>query len=195
MGLEDIASMRTVHGSTVLYPCDANQTARLVTAMVDRPGVVYLRTTRGQTPVIYGPDEAFEIGGSRVVRRSAMDLVTLVGAGITVHESLAAAETLAADDINARVIDLYSIKPIDAATLRHAARDTGRLVIAEDHRPEGGISEAVLAALADAGAAARVERLAVRAMPASASPAEQLQIAGIDAAAIAQAARRLVAEE
>jgi transketolase len=185
--------MRTVHGSTVLYPCDANQTARLVAAMVDRSGVVYLRTTRGQTPVIYGPDEAFEIGGSRVVRRSPDDAVTLIGAGITVHEALRAAEALASEGIRARVVDLYSIKPIDAATLVSAARDTGLLVTAEDHRPEGGLGEAVLAALADAGATARVERLAVRAMPASASPAEQLEIAGIDAATIAAAARRLVA--
>ena len=192
MGLEDIAALRSVWGSTVLVPCDANQTARLVVAMADRSGVVYLRTTRGATPVIYGPDEAFEIGGSRVLRSGGeADDVTIVAAGITVHEALAAADELATSGIGARVIDLYSVKPIDGATLAVAARETGRIVTVEDHRPEGGIGEAVLAALADAGAAARVERLAVRTMPGSASPEEQLVDAGIGRAAIAAACRRL----
>jgi transketolase len=192
MALEDIASLRAVWGSTILYPCDANQTAQLVVAMADRPGVVYLRTTRGPTPVIYGANEVFPIGGCRVVRSSDADEVTLVGAGVTLHEALAAAEVLAASGIQARVIDLYSIKPIDSATLAAAARETGRIVTAEDHRPEGGLGEAVLAALSDAGAAARVVRLAVEHMPGSATPAEQLVDAGIDAAAIVAAARRIV---
>jgi transketolase len=191
MALEDIASLRAVWGSTILYPCDANQTARLVVAMADRPGVVYLRTTRGPTPVIYGPDEAFPIGGSRVIRSSDADEVTLVGAGVTLHESLAAADRLAGSGIRARVIDLYSIKPIDTPALVAAARETGRIVTAEDHRPEGGLGEAVVAALSDAGATARVVRLAVEHMPGSATPAEQLADAGIDAAAIAEAARRI----
>ena len=194
MALEDIASLRAVWGSTILYPCDANQTAQLVVAMADRPGVVYLRTTRGTTPVIYGPDEAFPIGGSRTVRSSAADDVTLVAAGVTLHESVAAADRLARDGIRARVIDLYSIKPIDAATLSMAADETGRIVTVEDHRPEGGIGEAVLAALAGAGRQVRVERLAVDRMPGSATPEEQLADAGIDAAAIARAARAICAE-
>ena len=160
--------------------------------MADQPGVVYLRTTRGPTPVIYGPDEAFPIGGSRVVRSSDTDDVTLVGAGVTLHESMAAAEVLAASGIRARVIDLYSIKPIDTATLVAAARETGRIVTAEDHRPEGGLGEAVLAALSDAGASARVVRLAVEHMPGSATPTEQLADARIDATAIVAAARRIV---
>ncbi len=192
MALEDIASMRAVWGSTVLYPCDANQTARLVVEMADRQGVVFMRTTRGKTPVIYGPDERFEIGGSRVVRASDHDVVTIVAAGVTLHEALSAADTLAESGVRARVIDAYSVKPIDAATLVEAARATGCLVTVEDHRPEGGLGEAVLSALADAGATARVTRLAVTTMPGSATPEEQLADAGIDAAAIAAAARRLV---
>jgi transketolase len=201
MGLEDIAAARAIWGSTVLYPCDANQTARLVAGMVARDGVVYLRTTRGKTTVIYGPDEEFPIGGSRVLRTSEADDVTLVGAGITVHEALKAADDLATDGINARVIDCYSIKPIDGATLAAAARETGRMVTVEDHRPEGGLGEAVLSALAEAGALGgsgdglSVERLAVATMPGSATPDEQLFLAGIDAAAIAGAARRLVSPD
>jgi transketolase len=192
MGLEDIASFRTIWDSTVLYPSDANQTARLVVEMADRSGVVYLRTTRGKTPVIYGPDETFPIGGSRVVRSSARDDVSLIGAGVTLHEALAAARTLAAAGIEARVIDLYSVKPIDVPTLAAAARETGRIVTVEDHRPEGGIGEAVLAALADVDAPVAVARLAVSHMPGSATPEEQLAEARIDAAAIVAAAKRLV---
>jgi transketolase len=192
MGLEDIASFRTVWGSTVLYPSDANQTARLVAAMADHAGVVYLRTTRGKTPVIYGADEEFLIGGSRVARTSTDDVVTLIGAGITLHEAMTAAEILMRDGIAARVIDLYSIKPVDMTTLAAAARDTGRIVTVEDHRPEGGLGEAVLAALAEDHLHPLVSQLAVKTMPGSATPEEQLAAAGIDAEAIAATARRLV---
>ncbi|HET7026385.1 MAG TPA: transketolase [Candidatus Limnocylindrales bacterium] len=192
MGLEDIASFRSIWGSTVLYPSDANEAARLVVAMADRSGVVYMRTTRGKTPVIYGADEEFEIGGSRVVRSSPDDAVTLIGAGVTLHEAIKAATSLADSGIAARVIDLYSIKPIDASTLAVAARETGRIVTVEDHRPEGGLGEAVLATLAETDVQPRVGRLAVANMPGSATPEEQLADAGIDAAAIAGAARRLV---
>jgi len=176
----------------VLYPSDANQTAQLVAAMVDRPGIVYLRTTRGETPVIYDPDEMFPIGGSKIVRSSPADALTLIGAGITLHEAITAADRLAADGIAARVIDLYSIKPIDAATIVAAARETGRIVTVEDHRSEGGLGEAVLAALADGGVQARLVRLAVANMPGSATPDEQLAEAGIDASAIVAAARQLL---
>ena len=192
MALEDLASMRAVWGSTILYPSDANQTAQLVLAMADRPGVVFLRTTRGKTPVIYGPDESFPIGESRVVRSSGSDDVTLVGAGITLHEAMRAADTLASASINARVIDLYSVKPIDAATLVEAARDTGHIVTVEDHRPEGGLGEAVMAAIGDADVHPHVLRLAVSTMPGSATPEEQLADAGIDADAIVAAATRLL---
>jgi transketolase len=194
MALEDIASLRAVHSSTVLQPCDANQTAKLVAAMADTEGIVFLRTLRPSTPVIYDADEEFEIGGSRVLRSSVTDDVTLVASGVTVHEAIKAAETLAAEDIGARVIDLYSIKPIDAETLQTAAEATGRIITIEDHYPEGGVGEAVLAALADTGADARVVNLAVSDMPRSGKPAELLAAYGIDADAIASAARQLVRE-
>lgn len=201
MGLEDISLFRAIHGSTVLYPCDANSTAHLVAAMaghsperhVDRHGIQYLRTTRGATPVIYDPEERFPIGGSKLLRASDQDQVTLVAAGVTVHAALAAADQLAADGIPARVIDLYSIKPVDEATLRTAADLTGRLVTVEDHHPEGGLGDAILDAFTDGRPVPRLARLAVRSMPASATPEEQLSAAGIDATAIASAARDLVA--
>ncbi len=192
MALEDMAMLRAVHGSTVLYPCDGNQTVKLVEQMPDLEGIVYLRTSRPGMRVIYDADEAFPVGGSKVVRSSANDEVTLVGAGITLHAALAAAEQLAADGIAARVIDAYSVKPIDQATLVAAARETGRIVVAEDHWPEGGLGDAVLEALAEAGAGAKVRKLAVRSMPGSGTPDELLAAAGIDASHIASAARDMV---
>jgi transketolase len=191
MGLEDLALFRSVHDSTVLYPCDANQAAHLVAAMADRAGVTYLRTTRGATPVIYPPGEPFPIGGSRLLRAGERDALTIVAAGVTVPEALAAADELAREGIMARVIDLYSVKPVDGATLRAAAEETGCLLTVEDHRPEGGIGDAVLDAFTDGRPVPRLLRLAVTTMPGSASPAEQLREAGIDAASIAEAARRV----
>jgi transketolase len=191
MALEDIAALRAVHGSTVVHPCDANQTAKLVALLEERSGISYIRTLRPATPVLYEPDEEFEIGGSRVLRSSDEDEITLVGAGITVHEALAAAETLAEEGIAARVIDLYSIKPLDRETLLAAAEATGRIVTVEDHWAEGGLGEAVLAAFADAEEPPHVTVLAVREMPSSGKPDELLAAAGIDAGHIAEAARRL----
>jgi transketolase len=194
MGLEDLAAFRAVHGSTVLHPCDANQTAKLVEALADRDGIAYVRTLRPATPVLYGPDETFEIGGSRVLRSSEDDEVAIVAAGITVHEALTAAETLAEEGTSARVIDLYSIKPLDRETLAAAAEATnGRIVTVEDHWAEGGLGEAVLAAFAEVGELPQVTVLAVRMMPSSGKPEELLAAAGIDAAHIAEAVRRLVA--
>nr|WP_189858500.1 transketolase [Streptomyces poonensis] len=192
MGLEDLAMFRSVHGSTVLYPCDAGQTAKLVAAMADHEGIRYLRTSRGKTPVIYGPDEEFPIGGSKVLRSSGRDRLTLVAAGVTVPEVLAAADALDREGIRVRVIDLYSVKPIDRATLREAAEQTGCLITVEDHREEGGLGDAVLDAFADGRPVPRLVRLAVRTMPGSATPEEQLHAAGIDAESIAAAARLLV---
>jgi transketolase len=193
MALEDLASLRAVHGSTVLYPCDANQTAALVSAMADTSGISYIRTTRSNTEVVYGPDETFEVGGSKVLLESEDDAVAVIGAGITVHEALKAAEVLGEEDIAVRVIDLYSVKPVDVTTLRAAARATGgRLVTVEDHWPEGGIGDAVLDAFADTDERPRVVKLAVREMPGSGKPDELLRFAGIDAEAIADAVRRLV---
>jgi transketolase len=193
MGLEDIAAFRAIHGSVVLHPCDGNQTVKLVAAMADVDGIAYLRTLRPATRVIYGPDETFEIGGSRILRSSDEDEVALVAAGITVPEALQAADLLAEDGIAARVIDLYSIKPLDAETLLAASEATqGRLVTIEDHWAEGGLGEAVLSALGDSGEQLRVVKLAVRGMPSSGKPEELLAAAGIDAPHIAAAARQLV---
>jgi transketolase len=191
MALEDIAMFRAIHGSTVLVASDANQTARLVEEMVGRPGVVYLRTLRMATPVIYGASDEFPIGGSRLLRASRHDDVALLAAGATVHEALAAADELAAAGIRARVLDLYSVKPLDQRAVIDAARQTGALVIAEDHWIQGGVSAAVLETLADAGVQARTRRLAVAEMPTSGRPAELLRWAGIDRHAIARAARTL----
>jgi transketolase len=189
MALEDIAMLRAVHGSTVLHPCDANQTAKLVAAMADVEGISYLRTLRPATPVLYEPDEEFEIGGSRVLRSSDSDGVAVIAAGITVHEALKAADVLAGDGVSIRVIDCYSIKPIDTNALLEAGE---RLVTVEDHWPEGGLGDAVLGALAEAGANAQVKKLAVREMPRSGKPAELMKAAGIDAEAIAAAVRDLL---
>jgi transketolase len=183
MALEDMASLRAVHGSTVLHPCDGNSTAKLVAAMADLDGISYLRTLRPNTPVLYDPDEEFPIGGSKVLRDGSD--VTIVACGITVHEALKAADQLG----GARVIDCYSVKPIDGATLAAAARETGHLVVVEDHWPEGGLGEAVLTALAEHGVGANVTHLAVRDMPHSGKPDELLAAFGIDADAIVRAAR------
>jgi transketolase len=190
MALEDLAMMRAVHGSTVLYPSDAASTAYLVAEMADRGGIVYMRTTRGAYPVLYGPDETFPIGGAKVVRSSPDDQVTLIGAGVTLHNCLAAADQLGRDGIRARVVDPYSVKPIDTQTLLEAASATGdRLVVAEDHYPEGGIGGAVLEAFNDAGHPVHISHLAVRGLPGSGSPAELMEAAGISVGQITQAAR------
>ncbi|MFC5213125.1 transketolase [Streptomyces coerulescens] len=194
MGLEDLAMMRAVHDSTVLYPCDANQTAKLVAAMAGLDGIRYLRTSRGADPVIYGPDEEFPVGGSKVLRSGDHDRLTVVAAGVTVHEALAAADVLAREGIPVRVVDLYSVKPVDRMTLRQAAEETGLLLTVEDHHEEGGLGDAVLDAFLDGRPVPRLVRLAVRTMPGSASPDEQLHAAGIDAAAIAAAGKLLVEE-
>jgi transketolase len=193
MALEDIAMLRAVHGSTVLYPSDATSTAYLVREMVDRPGVVYIRTTRGAYPVLYSSEEKFPVGGAKIVRSGQDDQVTLIGAGVTLHNCLAAADQLDRDGIDARVLDLYSVKPIDSGALVAAASATrDRFIVVEDHYPEGGIGEAVLESLNDAGHPANVVHLAVHDLPGSGTPAELMAAAGISASHIAQQARRLV---
>jgi transketolase len=193
MALEDLAMMRAIHGSTVLYPCDPNQTAKLTRAMADTPGIVFMRTTRGAYETLYGPNETFKVGGAKVVRQSPKDKVALIGAGVTVHSCLAAADALAAKKIAARVIDLYSVKPVDVKTLREAARVTkGRLVIVEDHYPQGGLGAAVLEALAS-DPPLRLVHLAVRDLPTSGKPEELMNAAGISAKHIVAAATRLAA--
>ena len=197
MALEDLAMMRAVHGSTVLYPADGTSTAALVEAMAAIPGISYLRTTRGSYPGLYADGEAFPVGSSKLLRSSDHDQVTLVGAGVTLHACLRAADLLAHDGISARVLDCYSVKPIDAGTLAAAADATGgRIVIAEDHHPEGGLGSAVTDALLAAGKKdLSVAHLAVRGMPGSGSGAELMAWAGIDTDAIVEAARRLARPE
>ncbi len=190
MGLEDLAMLRAVYGSTVLYPCDANQAAALTAELADIEGVSYLRTTRGATPVIYPPDERFPVGGSRVLRHSPNDRATIVAAGVTVHEALAAADELQGAGIPVGVIDLYSVKPVDTAALVEAATTTGNLITVEDHRLEGGLGDAVMDAVSELGP--RVVKLAVTGLPGSATPEEQLADAGIDRHAIAEAVKRLL---
>src|SRR6266516_85092 len=192
MALEDLASMRAIQGSTVLYPSDPNQAAKLTRIMADTPGIVFMRTTRGAYTTLYGPNEAFKVGGSKVVRQSPKDKVALIGAGVTLHNCIAAAEALAAKKIPARVIDLYSVKPVDVKTLREAARVTkGRFVIVEDHYPQGGLASAVLEAFAAEGGL-RVAHLAVRDLPESGKPEELMNAAGISSRHIVAAATKLV---
>ena len=193
MGLEDLAMMRAVHGSTVLYPADGTSTAALVEAMAATAGISYIRTTRGSYPGLYPAGEAFPVGGSKVLRTGEHDEVTLIGAGITLHECMRAADILDAEGVGARVIDCYCVKPIDTPTIVAAAQATGgRIVIAEDHHPEGGLGSAVTDALLAAGQRdLSVAHLAVREMPGSGTGPELLAWAGIDAGHIAAAARRL----
>jgi transketolase len=196
MGLEDLAMMRAVEGSTVLYPSDATSTAALVEEMSRTPGISYIRTTRGAYPVIYESGETFEVGGAKVLRSSEGDDVTLIGAGVTLHACLDAADQLAEEGIRARVIDCYSVKPVDDAILADAAAATsGRVVVAEDHHPEGGLGSAVSESLLVSGLGnLQVAHLAVCGMPGSGTGAELMTWAGIDADHIAAAARELVGE-
>jgi transketolase len=195
MALEDLAMMRAVHGSTVLYPADGNSTAQLVRATADLNGISYVRTTREKTAKLYEAGDTFPIGGSKTLRTSANDRVTLVGAGVTVYESLKAADELSQSGIDARVIDAYSVKPIDVDTLRRAMQDTGLIIVAEDHWIDGGLGDAVLAALASDGQplSGRVIKLAVTDMPGSGKPEELRDWAGISAAKIAATARAALA--
>ncbi len=191
MALEDIAAFRAVLDSVVLYPSDANQTVALLDAMREHRGFSYLRTTREKTPVLYGPDEEFTIGGSRTLRSGDEDAVTLIGAGITLHECLKAADELEGKGTRVRVIDLYSVKPVDSAAILKAARETGALVTVEDHWAEGGIGETVAGVLAAAGSGTRLVSLAVTERPGSGTPEALLAAAGIDAAHIVAAVEQI----
>ncbi|MEV6900017.1 transketolase [Amycolatopsis sp. NPDC051372] len=195
MGLEDLAMMRAVQGSTVLYPSDGPSTVALTKEMADRPGVSYLRTTRGGYPTLYSEVDEFPIGGAKVLRSTDDDVVTLIGAGVTLHECLAAADELARENIVARVIDLYSVKPVDTETLIAAADVTGgRIVVSEDHHPEGGLGSAVADALLASGLTPlRMKHLAVRELPGSGAAHELLDAVGISASHIAGAVRELLA--
>ncbi|MBA3765281.1 MAG: transketolase, partial [Actinobacteria bacterium] len=194
MAVEDLAVFRALHGSTVLYPADGTATVKLVTTMCDLPGISYLRTTREATPALYPAGEDFPIGGSKILRHGDGDVATLVGAGVTVRECLSAADELDADGVSVGVIDAYCVKPIDASTLRHAHERTGVTIVVEDHRIEGGIGDAVLAALAETGIlSGTVVKLGVRDMPGSGAPDEMRAWAGIDASSIAARVREEIA--
>lgn len=190
MALEDLSMMRAVCGSAVLYPSDAPSTVHLIKEMAERDGISYLRSTREKTPVLYGPDDTFPIGGSKTVRDAEGAKATIIGAGITLHEGLKAAEQLAGEGVAVRVIDLYSVKPVDAEAVKKAARDTGHLVVVEDHWAEGGLGDAVLAALSDEpDLKPRFSHLCVREMPRSGKPEELLDHYGISAKHIAEAVK------
>lgn len=192
MALEDLAMMRSIAGSTVLSPSDATQTVALVEQMIGRSGISYLRTMRGDSPVLYESGTQFPIGGSCMVRTCDEPDVTLIAAGVSVHDALEAADRLDERGVAAEVIDVYSIKPLDSDTVADAAARTGRLVVIEDHRPEGGLGEAVGLVLAEAVASVTsFTHLAVREIPGSATPDEQRAAAGIDASAIVRAVNEM----
>ena len=191
MALEDLAMTRAEPNFTVLYPSDAVCAERCVELAAYQPGPVYIRTSRPKTPILYDANEAFVVGGSKVLRQSARDMVTVVGAGVTLFEALKAFDLLAKDGVAIRVIDLYSVQPVDADTLVAAARETdGRVITVEDHYAAGGIGDAVAMAIAPAGFT--VHRLAVREIPRSGKPDELLDRFGISAAAIADAVKSVV---
>lgn len=188
MALEDLAMMRCLAGSTVVSPSDANQAAALLAALSAESGIGYIRLMRGSTPVIHGRDVRFAIGGSVLLFESDDPDATIIATGVTVHEAISAREALLADGLAVQVLDAYSIKPIDDAAIAAAAR-SGRLVVVEDHRPEGGLGEAVMASLARSGLTAPLIHLAVENVPGSATPSEQRSVAGIDSDAIVDAIR------
>lgn len=184
MGLEDLAMFRSIQDSVVLYPSDAVSTEKLVFALAEHDGLAYLRTTRMRTPIIYDKNDEFMIGGSQTLKFSSHDLVTLVGAGVTLHQALKAQEHLTQRGISVRVIDLYSIKPLDEETLQQAARETQAILTIEDHYPAGGLGEAVKSLLVNQPTP--VYSLAVEIMPRSGSPRDLLKAAGLDAKSIVE---------
>ncbi|MGM0428646.1 MAG: transketolase [Thermodesulfobacteriota bacterium] len=188
MGLEDLAMFRSLPDSVVLYPADAVSTERLVEAAAQWEGISYIRTTRGKTPVLYDTKDTFPIGGSKVLRQSEYDAVTVAAAGITLHEALAAADLLAQEGIPVRVIDLYSVKPLDQGTLAKAAQETRAVVTVEDHYAQGGLGEAVAAALSGT----RVYILAVHKKPRSGTTEELLEDQGISRTAIVNKVKEIV---
>jgi transketolase len=190
MGLEDIAIFRTLLNSVVFYPSDAISTEKIVEEAAKHKGIVYIRTTRKETPILYRANEEFPVGGSKVLKQSDKDVVTVVSAGITVHEAIAAYEELKKEGIFIRVIDLYSIKPADRETLRKAANVSQAFITVEDHYPEGGIGETVRTLMADIDVP--VHCLAVRKMPKSGKPGELLDYEEISKAAIINKVRELL---
>ncbi len=190
MGLEDMAIFRCILGSTVLYAADHVAEEKLVEQMIKQPGICYMRTTRMDTAPLYQPSEKFKIGGSKVLRQSKKDKITVVAAGVTLYETLQAYEQLKAEGISIRVIDLYSVKPIDKQILKKAVKETKALITVEDHFAEGGLGEAVMSALADKSA--RIYSLAVRKMPKSGQPQQLLNYENISSQAIIRQVKKLI---
>lgn len=188
MALEDLAMMRAIAGSTVLYPSDGVSAERLVMLAAETPGIVYIRTSRPKTAILYANEERFEIGGSKTLKSSREDKAAVLSAGVTLHEALKAYEILKSEGILIRVIDLYSIKPVDAENVNRAARETGNLITVEDHYPEGGIGEAVRSVLSED---CNVLNLAVSGLPRSGKPEELLAKFEIDAEGIVKAVKKL----
>jgi transketolase len=202
MALEDLAMFRAVFGSTVLYPADAISTAHLVHTMCDLPNICYLRTTREKTPILYKPEDKFPIGGSKTLHSSDKDKATIIAAGITLHESLKAYEELQKRGVSIRVIDAYSVKPIDKQAIEKAGRETGVLIVVEDHWFEGGLGDAVLDVFAaspgqkhmhngQSTLLPKIIKLAVETMPGSGTPDELIDAAGISAKHIVAAVANL----
>jgi transketolase len=191
MGLEDISMFRSIHGSAVFYPSDAVATKGLVEQMIQTQGISYLRTSRPALPVIYAEGEKFPAGGSKVVRMSLQDQVTVIGAGVTLFEALKAHEALQKEGIAIRVIDLYSIKPIDGKTLQKAASETKALIVVEDHWFEGGLGDAVLNVFAEKHPVP-VYKMAVTKMPGSGKPEELIDEAGISSYSIVEKVKSLL---
>ncbi len=189
MGLEDIAMFRTQPNSVVLYPSDAVSTEKLVEKAAEHFGNVYIRTTRMDTPVIYNPEDIFEIGGSKTVKESKNDMVTVCAAGITLHQALKAYEELKKENIPIRIIDIYSIKPIDKDTIRKAQEETRAILTVEDHYAEGGLGEAVKSAASEKSP---VYILAVKKIPRSGKPYELLDFEGISSQAIVNKIKEIV---
>ena len=190
MGLEDLAMMRTIVGSTVLYPSDAVCAERLVALAAETPGIVYIRTSRPKTSILYSAQEKFEIGGSKVLHSTTEDQATIIGAGVTLHEALNAYDLLQVHGIAVRIVDLYSVKPLDEETVRAAAQETGVIITVEDHYAEGGLGDAVLGALANESCA--FHKLAITDLPRSGPPEALMEMFGINARAIVEAVKKLV---
>lgn len=191
MALEDLAMFRAIPNSVVFYPSDAVSTERLVELAAEYQGIVYIRTSRPKGAILYANDEVFQIGGSKTLRSSASDRLAVVGAGVTVGEALKAHERLSKDGIAIRVVDAYSVKPMDArGLLAAAARSNNTLLVVEEHYYDGGLGDAVLNAVANSGV--RVYKLAVREIPRSGKPEELLEHYGLSAASIARKVKELV---
>jgi transketolase len=192
MGLEDIAMFRAILNSVILYPSDAVSTEKLVEEAAKYHGLVYIRTTRQDTPILYTNNDEFHIGGSKVLRKSDHDRITVIASGIALHEAVAASEELQSKGISVRIIDLYSVKPIDTKTIMEAAHETGAIITVEDHFAEGGIGEAVRSTLC--AMPVPVHSLAVRKMPKSGKPGELLDYEEISENAIAGKIREVIEE-